>query len=157
MTDPSRLEEIVTRNENTLYRTALACLGDPEEAKDAVQDAFLALLERSPTLESEAHERAWLLRVTVNRCRDRLRFWRRHPVDPLLETYPAATPEEGAVAEAVQALTPKDRLVIHLFYYEGYAVSEIAAFTGLREGSVRSRLSRSRQKLRDVLEYIKED
>lgn len=155
MLEREGLEALVRRNENILYRAALACLGDREEAMDAVQDAFLRLLEKSPILESPEHERAWLLKVTINRCRDRLRFRLRHPTVPLTEYYPSADSEENDAARAVAALPPKDRLTIHLFYYQGYSVSEIAVLTGAREGTIRSRLSRARQKLRHLLEESK--
>ena len=62
-----------------------------------------------------------------------------------------AAPEEGALLEAMQALPARDRAVLHLYYYEGYQTAEIAALTGLREGSVRSRLTRARTRLRQVL------
>ena len=151
MPDPSRLETTVRTYENTLYRAALAVLADPEEARDAVQDAFVALLTKAPAFESPDHEKAWLLRVTVNACKDRLRAQRRHPVLPLLETYPAATPQEHTALESVLALPPKERWAVHLFYYEGYSTREIASITGEREGTVRSRLSRARARLRDLI------
>lgn len=151
MTDPSRLETMVLQYENTLYRAALAVLADPEEARDAVQDAFLALLTKAPDFQSPGHEKAWLLRVTVNGCKDRLRARNRHPLLPLLDTYPAASPEEETAAQAVLSLPPKERAAVHLFYYEGYQTAEIAALTGEREGTVRSRLSRARAKLRALL------
>ena len=66
-------------------------------------------------------------------------------------TFPAAAPEEGTLLEAMQALPARDRAVLHLYYYEGYQTAEIAALTGLREGSVRSRLTRARTRLRQVL------
>ena len=149
--DPSRLEEMVNAYENTLYRAALAILGDAQEAEDAVQDAFLRCLERGPDFESPAHEKVWLLRVTVNGCKSRLRApWRRRTA-PLLDTYPAAGPEEAGLLEAIQTLPPKDRAVLHLHYYEGYQTGEIAAMTGWREGTVRSRLTRARARLREQL------
>ena len=133
MTDPDQLEEVIAAYENTLYRAALAVLGDAHEAEDAVQDAFLRYLEKAPDFPDTARERAWLLKVTVNGCKSRLRSpWRRRTA-PLLDTYPAA------------------RAVIHLYYYEGYQTAEIAAMTGQREGTVRSRLSRARDKLRRLL------
>ena len=151
MTDPGRLEEVIAAYENTLYRAALAILGDAQEAEDAVQDAFLRWWERAPDFPDAARERAWLLKVTVNGCKSRLRSpWRRRTA-PLLDTYPAAEPEEREVLEAVQALPPRDRAVVHLYYCEGYQTAEIAAMTGQREGTVRSRLSRARAKLRDLL------
>ena len=69
----NRLEELVTRYENTLFRTALAILGDVPEAEDAVQDAFVRYLEKRPAFRDAGHERAWLLKVTANGCKSRLR------------------------------------------------------------------------------------
>lgn len=149
--DPNRLEMLIHTYENTLYRAALAILGDAHEAEDAVQDAFLRCLEKGPEFESPAHEKAWLLRVTVNGCKSRLRSpWRRRTA-PLLDTYPAAGPEEQSLMEAIGALPARDRAVLHLYYYEGYQTAEIAAMTGWREGTVRSRLTRARAKLGALL------
>ena len=149
--DPNRLETLIHTHENTLYRAALAILGDAHEAEDAVQDAFLRCLEKGPEFESPAHEKAWLLRVTVNGCKSRLRSpWRRRTA-PLLDTYPAAGPEEQSLMEAIGALPARDRAVLHLYYYEGSQTAEIAEMTGWREGTVRSRLTRARAKLGDLL------
>ena len=149
--DPNRLETLIHTHENTLYRATLAILGDAHEAEDAVQDAFLRCLEKGPEFESPAHEKAWLLRVTVNGCKSRLRSpWRRRTA-PLLDTYPAAGPEEQSLMEAIGALPARDRAVLHLYYYEGYQTAEIAEMTGWREGTVRSRLTRARAKLGDLL------
>lgn len=151
MTQSNRLEDVIPAYENTLYRAALAILGDPQEAEDVVQEAFLRLWEKDPAFESPAHQRSWLLKVTVNGCKSRLRApWRRRTA-PLLESYPAADPEEQAVLEVIQSLPPKDRAALHLYYYEGYQTAEIAAMTGWREGTVRSRLARARDKLRELL------
>ena len=151
MTQSNRLEDVIPAYENTLYRAALAILGDPQEAEDVVQEAFLRLWEKDPAFESPAHQRSWLLKVTVNGCKSRLRApWRRRTA-PLLESNPAADPEEHAVLEVIQSLPPKDRAALHLYYYEGYQTAEIAAMTGWREGTVRSRLARARDKLRELL------
>lgn len=151
MTESNRLETVIRTYENTLYRAALAILGDPQEAEDVVQDTFLRLWEKAPIFENPAHERAWLLKVAVNGCKSRLRApWRRRTA-PLLDSYPAADPEEQALMEVIQSLPPKDRTVLHLYYYEGYQTAEIAAMTGWREGTVRSRLARARDRLRDLL------
>ena len=145
---PVDWETLVTQQENRLYRAALAILGDPHEAEDAVQDAFLRFLERAPgDLENPG---AWLTRVLVNGCKSRLRLaWRR--VGPLPETLPAPGPEEREELEELFSLPPEDRAVIHLHYYEGYSTGEIARMLGLRPGTVRSRLSRAREKLRRLL------
>ncbi|MGN8896328.1 RNA polymerase sigma factor [Flavonifractor sp. HCP28S3_F3] len=151
MTESNRLGTVIRAYENTLYRAALSILGDPQEAEDVVQEAFLRLWEKAPIFESPAHERAWLLKVAVNGCKSRLRSpWHRRTA-PLLDSYPAADPEEQAVLEVIQSLPPKDRTVLHLYYYEGYQTAEIAAMTGWREGTVRSRLARARDRLRELL------
>ena len=152
MEHPNRLEALIDTHTNTLYRTALAILGNPAEAEDAVQDTFLRYLETRPQLRDSEHEKAWLLRVIINACRSRLRAAKRHPLTELLASYPAHGPEESAVVEAVLALPPRERTAVHLFYYEGYSTQEIAAHTGHRPGTVRSHLSRARVRLRGILE-----
>ena len=151
MDHPNRLEFLVNTYENTLFRTALAILGDRAGAEDAVQDTFLRWLEKRPEIKDENHEKAWLLRVTINSCKSRLRTLKLHPLDELLEDYPAESREESGVLEAVLALPPKERAAVHLFYYEGYSTEEIAVITGQRPGTVRSHLSRAREKLREWL------
>ena len=145
------LETLVDRYGNTLLRAALAILGDPYEAEDAVQDAFLCWLEKHPVFRDEGHQRAWLLTVTANGCKSRLRAQKRHPTQELLDVYPAPDGESREVAEAVLALPPDQRAAVHLFYYEGYSTEEIARILGQRPGTVRSHLSRARAALRNSL------
>ena len=145
-------ERVVRGSAQKLYRTALAITGSPADAEEAVQDVFLRLWEKSPEFASPEHEAAWLTRVTVNVCKNRLKSaWRRHTV-PLTDTYPSPDEPERELMETVAKLPGPDRAVIHLFYYEGYAATEIARMTGWRESTVRSRLSRARQKLKGLLE-----
>ncbi len=146
---PVDWEALVTHNETRLYRAALAILGDPQEAEDAVQDAFVRYLEKAPAdLENSS---AWLMRVLVNGCKSRLRLaWRR--VGPLPEMLPTPGPEERQELEELFALPPEDRVAIHLHYYEGYSTDEIAQILGCRPGTVRSRLSRARDRLRKLIE-----
>lgn len=142
-------EALVTQEENRLYRTALAILGDPGEAQDAVQEAFLTLLEKGPPdLEVPG---AWLMRVLVNGCKSRLRLRWRRPTVPLWDELPAPSPQEREELEELYALPPQDRAVIHLHYYEGYSTQEIAQLLRCRPGTVRSRLSRARERLRRLL------
>ena len=97
----NRLDELVVKYENTLFRAALAILGDVQEAEDAVQDTFLRYLEKRPELRDGGHEKAWLLKVTANRCKSALRVWKRRPTVELLDIYPA--PEEDGGRELVEA------------------------------------------------------
>lgn len=146
---PVDWEALVTQNENRLYRAALAILGDPHEAEDAVQDAFVRYLEKAP--QDLENPPAWLMRVLVNGCKSRLRLaWRR--VAPLPETLPAPGPEEREELEELFSLPPEDRAVIHLHYYEGYSTEEIAQMLSCRPGTVRSRLFRARERLKKLLE-----
>ncbi len=145
---PVDWKALVTDNENRLYRAALAILGDPQEAEDAVQDAFVKFLEKAPAeLESP---NAWLMRVLVNGCKSRLRLkWRQ--VLPIPETLPAPSPEEREELEELWQLPPEERACIHLFYYEGYRTDEIAQMLRIAPGTVRSRLSRARARLKKLL------
>ena len=152
MDHSDRLEELVDRHEDTLFRAALAILGDVQEAEDAVQDTFLRYLEKRPELRDGDHEKAWLLKVTANRCKSILRTRRRRPTVELLDIYPV--PEEGGsreLMEAILTLPANQRSAVHLHYYEGYTSEEIGAILGQRPGTVRSHLSRARDALRRYL------
>ena len=146
---PAELERLVRQEGDRLYRAALAILGHPQEAEDAVQDAFVKYLERAPA--DLAAPGAWLMRVLVNGCKSRLRLsWRR--VGPLPEQLPVPGPGEREELEELFSLPPADRAVLHLYYYEGYYTQEVARLTGQRPGTVRARLTRAREKLRRLLE-----
>lgn len=144
-------EELLRRQENRVYRTALAILGNVQDAEDQTQETFLRYLEKHPAFESPEHEKAWLLTVTRNGCISRLRSKQRQNL-PLEVDIPTPGPEEREELEELFALPPEDREVLHLFYYEGYSTREIAKIIGAREGTVRSRLSRARGKLKALLE-----
>jgi RNA polymerase sigma-70 factor (ECF subfamily) len=148
---PEDFEAVVTKHENRLYRTALAITGNMSYAEDIVQEVFLRTYEKAPEFESEEHEKAWLIRVTVNLCNSQLRspwYKRRWP---LLESYPATEPEQHELLEQIMTLPSKYRTVIHLFYYEGYSIKDISGVTGQKESTVRCHLTRARQKLKSIL------
>ncbi len=151
MEQTNRLEELVLKYENTLFRAALAILGDPHEAQDAVQDAYVKYLEKQPQFRDGEHAKAWLLKVTANGCKSRLRARKRHPAEELLDTYPAPDQDSREVVEAILSLPANQRAAIHLHYYEGYSTGEIAQILGQRPGTVRSHLSRAREGLRKYL------
>ena len=147
----SSFEELVGRQENRIYRTALAILGNVQDAEDQTQETFLRYLEKHPAFESEAHESAWLITVTRNGCISRLRSKARQNL-PLDTDIPVPGPEEREEIEELFALPAEDREVIHLYYYEGYSTGEIAKMTHSRESTVRSRLSRARGTLKARME-----
>ena len=151
MDHSNRLEELIEQYEHTLYRAAAAILGDPHEAEDAVQETYLRYLEKRPEFRDRDHEKAWLLKVTANRCKSVLRARKRHPAVELLDVYPAPDMDCRELMEAILALPPKQRAAVHLHYYEGYTSEEIGAILGQRPGTVRSHLSRARDSLRRYL------
>lgn len=134
-----------------VYRLACAATGNRSDADDVFQEVFLRYHRSAPEFASEAHEKAWLLRVTANRTRSLLASpWRRRSV-PLEDVYACSGPEESAVAEALAALPPGDRTLLHLYYYEGYRAEELARLLGRKSATVRSQLTRARQKLARLL------
>lgn len=145
-------EALVRRYETVLYRAALAVVGNAQDAEDAVQETFLKVYEnKNPEFVSAAHEKAWLIKVTVNECKNRLLSGWFRKTTPLLETYPAKEPEQQDLLEQVMALPYKYRTVIHLYYYEGYSTAEIARILDKKEGTVRSLMSRAREQLKKVM------
>lgn len=146
-------ESLLRRQENRVYRIALAILGNVYDAEDQAQETFLKYLEKRPKFENEAHEKAWFITVTRNGCITRLRAKSRQEL-PLEMEIPTPGPEERELVEELFSLPAEDREVIHLYYYEGYKTAEIAQMTGKQEGTVRSRLSRARTKLKKLLEEV---
>ena len=151
MTQSNRLEALVVQYENTLYRAALAILGNVPEAEDAVQETYLRYLKTNPVFQDDNHARAWLLHVLANICKSFLRHKKRHPEEELLDIYPAPDSDTRDLVEAIQELPANQRAAVHLFYYEGYSTEEIASILGQRPGTVRSHLSRARETLRQKL------
>ena len=135
-----------------IYRLAYARTGSRADAEDVMQEVFLRLVRHKPAFDSEAHARAWLMKVASHCAADLFRLpWRRRE-EPLEEDMSAPEgPGEGSVTEAVLSLPARYRIPIHLYYYEGYSVAEIADITGKREGTIKSHLSRARALLRDKL------
>ena len=149
----TRGEEMVDRYANLVYRLAFARTRSRDAADEIFQEVFLRYVSRQPAFDSEAHAKAWFCRVTVN-CANS--YWRNPfrrrtaPLDAAAELS-APEPEEARLDGYLDKLPPELRAAVHLYYYEGYQTAEIAALTGLREGSVRSRLTRARTRLRQVL------
>lgn len=135
-----------------LYRTAYVLLGNPHDVQDTLQEALLRYLEKAPVFASPEHEKAWLLRVTANCCKDYLRFCRRHTyldLEPLRECLPA---QEHPHLQELYALPAKWKTVLMLHYFEGYSVKEIGGILGLSESAVKKRLQRAREALRMEME-----
>lgn len=147
----AEIERVVNEYATMLLRVAYSQLNNRTEAEDAVQEVLLKYMEKAPVFQSEEHEKAWLLRVTVNHCKNHLASaWFRKRAD-LDEGIPALDNEELEVVSAVSALPAKYRAVVHLYYFEGYSTKEIAEILHSRPNTVSSRLSRARALLAKAL------
>ena len=138
---------------DAILRLSYAYLKNTYDAQDVCQTVFVKLLTEPREFDSPQHERAYVLRMAANACKDILKSpWRRRTcgLDAVLEV-PAPPAEEGTVLAAVNALPPHYRAVIHLFYYEGYQAAEIGAILGLPIATVHTRLARGRAKLKTLL------
>lgn len=145
---------------DTVYRVALHHFANPPDAEDAVQEVFLRLYTREEFFDSQEHLRRWLIRVTVNYCRDVLKSpWRRRRVslDELPDQPVFDTPEQGELYQSVLALPEKYRVVLDLYYYEELSTREIGQVLGLRQTAVTTRLFRARDLLKQRLEVWRDD
>lgn len=139
---------------DTVYRLALCRMQNITDAEDVYQDVFLRLMKQDIDSWDAEHMKAWLIRTTLNRCADLHRFRLRRPVLSLEEVPELASnmDEPGIeVWEAVNRLPEKLRIPVHLHYGEGFSTEEIAVMTGVPTATVRTRLHRAREKLRDLL------
>ena len=145
---------LVETYSDQLLRLAYSILNSRPDAQDICQEVLLKRLAYQGTFEGPEHERAWLVRVTVNACRSLRRSPWRHRVVGLdtVAQQPVFQPEPGGLLEEVQRLPAKYREVLVLYYYMGYDTKEIAALLGVRPDTVRARMSRARMKLKLVLE-----
>ncbi|MBQ6358277.1 MAG: RNA polymerase sigma factor [Clostridia bacterium] len=149
----SDIVRIVETYSDMLLRIALNRVRSIPAAEDIVQTVFERLMRRRPIFESREHEKAWLIRTAVNLCLSDLRAESRHGELPLDENIAAAYGEDSfEVVDAVQTLPVQDRYAVYLYYYEGYGVKEIGHLLKEPEGTVSSRLSRARKKLKTILE-----
>ena len=159
--DMAYFEEIYEKYATDVLRVSYFYLGDRQKAEDVCQDVFVRLITNAPVLQ-EGREKAWLLKVALNRCRDLWRgAWVKRVIlgSPAFELIPA--PDEiGKLADqqeimgAIHQLPASFREVILLHYYQGYGITEIAEMMDLPEGTISSRLSRGRKKLESILKDL---
>ncbi|NLO85702.1 MAG: RNA polymerase sigma factor [Clostridiales bacterium] len=155
----TNFEELYEKYATDVLRVSYFYLGDKQKAEDVCQDVFVRLMTNAPELQ-EGREKAWLLKVALNRCRDLWRgAWVKRVVlgSPTFELLPAPDEsekreDEEAMMIAIHQLPAAFREAILLYYYQGFSISEIAETLDLPEGTISSRLSRARKKLESILE-----
>ena len=145
---PLSCEEILDRYGPLVYRMAVQGTGSPTDGEDVAQEVFEALLRSGRRFREPEHLRAWLLRVTVNKCKNLYRAKRRTEV-PLTEAIPAPEAAEPSVLDEVRALPAPYRSTLYLHYFEGYTAAEIGRILGAKRNTVLSWLARGRQALRE--------
>lgn len=157
--DTAVWEDLYQRYATDVLRVCYFYLGDRQKAEDVCQDVFVRLMVNAPQLE-EGREKAWLLKVALNRCRDLWRgAWLKRVVlgSPTFELIPAPDDharreDEEAMMTAIHQLPEAFKEVILLHYYQGYGITEISEMMNLPEGTISSRLSRGRKKLESILQ-----
>ncbi len=150
------IEKTVLKYSNMLYKICIVMLCNEQDAQDAVQDTFCRYLEKRPEFKGTEHEKAWLILVATNICRDMLRFQARHPkiaIDDL--SHRLAAPEQTETFIELLELPPKLKIVIYLHYVDGYSVKEIAGILKISESAVKKRLQRGRMSLRTAWKEAK--
>lgn len=160
----ARLEDALERWGDAVYRLALCRTGNSHDAEDVAQSVFLGFYEQFGNVNDPEHAKAWLLRSTMNRCKNlQNSSWARKvtrmPMDEMTKLHEeaegsedlAVSSESTQISRALYSLPDKQRTAIHLYYGEGYKTDEIAAMTDERPSTVRSHLRRAREKLRKTL------
>jgi RNA polymerase sigma-70 factor, ECF subfamily len=163
--DPNAFGELVRRHRDRMWAVALRTLRDPEEAADALQEAFISAFRAASSFRAESQVTTWLHRIVVNACLDRIRRRQARPTVPLPETGPGEPVAAGddmadretrlVVADALAALPEEQRVPIVLVDVEGYSVADTARLLGIAEGTVKSRCARGRAKLAKVLGHLR--
>ena len=146
------IEAIYNRQVSTVYRVCYSYLGNRADAEDATQNVFLRLLRSGASFESGEHEKAWLIRVSANLCKDVLKASVRKnvPLDAIPE--PEAKPQEyDATLDVVLSLDEKYKDVVYLYYYEGWSTDQISGALGKPPSTIQSYLSEARALLRERL------
>ena len=153
MDQTRQAERLAETYADAILRLSYTYLKNTQDAQDICQTVFVKLLTEPRQFESAAHERAYVLRMASNACKDLLKSpWRRRTcgLETVLEV-PAPETGDGSVLAAVDELPAHYRTAIYLFYYEGYPASEIGKILGVPTATVHTRLARGRAKLRDIL------
>ena len=154
MTQEELAHHLVETYADAMLRLSFSYLKNTADAQDVCQTVLVKLLTRPRDFESPEHERAWVLKMTANQCRDLLKSAWRHRTCDLEACAQLAAPEEpqGSIWDAVSTLPDKYRAVVHLHYCEGYKAQEIAHILHIPVNTVYTRLARARAQLKELLE-----
>lgn len=148
-----RVKVALEKHSNMVKRICFIYLKNNEEVEDIFQEVFLKLLNRKDPFESEEHEKAWLIRVTINSCKDVFKsFWKKNIESIEDMILPYEDKAESELLKVVLSLPKNYKDVIYLFYYEGYTVPEISKLLNKNENTLYSHLHRAKQIIKERLE-----
>ena len=152
--DNKNADRLINTYADMILRISYMYLKHTYDAEDICQEIFLKLLSGEYIFNSPAHEKSWIIRTTINACKDHLRtaFWKRSQTIDVIMDIPAPNAPESELLDLVMDLPRNYRISIYLHYYEGYPVNEIASILGKSENTVSAYLSRGRKKLKSILE-----
>ena len=145
------LEVAIERHSDVLYKICFMILKNEQDTQDVLQETFLTYMTKKPDFTSEEHRKAWLIRVSQNKCKDFLRFHKRHAGIPLEEVEESLEITKGMDFEdkdklrLIWNLNYKLKSVVILYYVEGYSVKEVAEILRISEVAVKKRLQRARE------------
>lgn len=154
MRSERELNEAIERYADTVQRLCLLHLANHSDAEDVFQTVFLKYLHHTGTFENAEHEKAWILRVTINACKDVQRSFFRSKTVPLAALQDAQAPEAQThteVLEAVCNLPTKYKRVIYLHFYEDLSVPQIAELLGKNQNTIYTQLKRAKEILKKKL------
>lgn len=155
-TSITEFREFYDRQVKRVYRLAMVLMGNISDAEDVTQMVFLKAWEKKPDFRDSDHEIAWILTTTRNQCKDiHKSFYRRKRTDLENAPEPQVTLEtqmDSEIWEALQSLTEKYRMVLYLYYYEGYSVRELSVILGRRESTLQTQLATGRKQIKSLLE-----
>lgn len=155
-TSITEFREFYDRQVKRVYRLAMVLMGNISDAEDVTQTVFLKAWEKKPDFRDSDHEIAWILTTTRNQCKDiHKSFYRRKRTDLENAPEPQVTLEtqmDSEILEALQSLTEKYRMVLYLYYYEGYSVRELSVILGRRESTLQTQLATGRKQIKSLLE-----
>lgn len=146
------LKKYITLYHGAVFRLAYSYLKNRADAEDVCEEAFIRLYLYDGHFAADENCRAWLMKVTVNLSKNILKsnwFSKRTELD---ESTPASEKEDYFLSEQLKKLSPKYRLIIHLYYYDGYKAKEISEITGIPVSTVTTQLARAREKLKAIIE-----
>lgn len=149
--DSNKLSEYVHTYHGTIYRLAYGYMKNSHDSEDIVQEAFLRLYCSDIEFEADENVKAWLIRVTINLCKDALKSVWLKGRSEMPMNIPYETEKESVLMESIGQLKPEYRGIILLYYYEGYSTKEIAEICEISPTLATTRLSRARKKLKNLL------